>query len=98
MPKTTKRLKEEVAELDEYVIRNERNIKKLKELYERAVDINKHFTDRIKAMKKEIFDLERGMYDIRELRETCHSWVDEESVINKNTSLKRLKRLKSKIY
>ena len=33
MSKTTKRLKEEVAELDEYVIRNERNIKKLKELY-----------------------------------------------------------------
>ena len=56
MSKITKRLKEEVAELDEYVIRNERNIKKLKELYERAVDINKHFTDRIKAMKKEISD------------------------------------------
>ena len=32
MSKITKRLKEEVAELDEYVIRNERNIKKLKEL------------------------------------------------------------------
>ena len=65
-------------------IRNERNIKKLKELYERAVNINKHFTDRIKAMKKEIFDLERGMYAIREVRETCPSWLDdEESVINK---------------
>ena len=61
MSKTTKRLKEEVAELDEYVIRNEKNIKKLKEEYERAVDINERFTDRIKAMKKEIFDLERGM-------------------------------------
>ena len=70
MSKTTKRLKEEVAELDEYVIRNERNIKKLKELYERAVDINKHFTDRIKAMKKEISDLERGMHDIHEVRGT----------------------------
>ena len=83
MSKITKRFKEEVAELDEYVIRNEKNIKKLKEEYERAVNINERFTDRIKAMKKEIFDLERGMYDIRELRETCHSWVDEESVINK---------------
>ena len=70
MSKITKRLEEEVAELDEYVIRNERNIKRLKELYERAVDINKHFTDRIKAMKKEISDLERGMHDIQEVRGT----------------------------
>ena len=77
MSKTTERLKEEVAELDEYVLRNERNIKKLKELYERAVDINKHFTDRIKAMKKEIFDLERGMYAIREVHETRSSWLDD---------------------
>ena len=84
MSKTTKRLKEEVAELDEYVIRNERNIKKLKELYERAADINKHFTDRIKAVKKEIFDLERGMYAIREVYETCPSWLnDEEFATNK---------------
>ena len=53
MSKITKRLKEEVVELNEYVIRNERNIKKLKELYERAVNINKCFTDRIKTIKKE---------------------------------------------
>ena len=84
MSKTTKRLKEEVIELDEYVIRNEKNIKKLKELYERAVNINERFTDRIKTMKKEIFDLERGMYAIREVRETCPSWLDDEkSAINK---------------
>ena len=82
MSKTIKRLKEEVVELDEYVIRNERNIKKLKEEYERAVDINKHFTDRIKAMKKEIFDLERGMYDIREVHETHSPFDDEEVAIN----------------
>ena len=67
--KLTKRLEEEVAELDEYVIRNERNIKRLKELYERAVDINKNFTDRIKAMKKEISDLEKGMFDICDVHE-----------------------------
>ena len=84
MSKTIRRIHEEVAELDKYDIRNEKNIKKLKELYERAVNINKHFTDRIKAMKKEIFDLERGMYAIREVRETCPSWLnDEESATNK---------------
>ena len=93
MSKITKRLKEEVAELDEYVIRNEKNIKKLKEEYERAVNINERFTDRIKAMKKEIFDLERGMYDIRELRETCHSWVDEESVINKKYVIEEIEEI-----
>ena len=93
MSKITKRLKEEVAELDEYVIRNEKNIKKLKEEYERAVNINERFTDCIKAMKKEIFDLERGMYNIRELRETCHSWVDEESVINKKYVIEEIEEI-----
>ena len=83
MSKTTKRIREEVAELDEYVIRNENNIKKLKEEYERAVNINKHFTDCIKAMKKEIFDLERGMHGIREVHETHPSpFDDEEFAIN----------------
>ena len=83
MSKTTKRIYEEVAELDEYVIRNEKNIKKLKEEHERAVNINKHFTDRIKAMKREIFDLERGMHGIRELYETYPSlFNDEEFAIN----------------
>ena len=78
MSETIRRIRDEVTELDEYVIRNEKNIKKLKEEYERAVDINKRFTDRIKAMKKEIFDLERGMYAIREVRETRSSWLDDE--------------------
>ena len=83
MSKTTKRIYEEVAELDEYVIRNEKNIKKLKEEYERAVNINKHFTDRIKAMKREIFDLERGMHGIREVYETYPSlFNDEKFAIN----------------
>ena len=86
MSKITKRLKEEVVELNEYVIRNERNIKKLKELYERAVNINERFTDRIKTIKKEIFDLERGMCAIREVRETCPSFLDDEkSAMNNET-------------
>ena len=67
--KITKRLREEVDELNKYVIKNERNIKKLKEIYETAVDVNKHFTDRIKAMKKEIYDLEIGMHGIRDVNE-----------------------------
>ena len=78
MSKASKRIYEEVAELDEYVIRNEKNIKKLKEEYERAVNINKQFTDRIKAMKREIFDLKRGMRGIREVHETPPSLFDDE--------------------
>ena len=76
--KITKRLREEVDELNEYVTRNERNIKRLKEEYERAVNINKHFTDRIKAMKKEIYDLNRGIWDIRDMPEAHPSLLDEE--------------------
>ena len=85
-----RRIREEVTELDEYVIRNEKNIKKLKEEYERAVNINERFIDRIKAMKKEIFDLERGMNGIREVHET-YSPFDEEFAINATyaSSLKR---------
>ena len=75
--KIIKRIHEEVAELDEYVIRNERNIKNLKEQYEKAVNINERFTDRIKAMKKEILDLKRGMYGIRDVYEICTSWCDD---------------------
>ena len=82
MSETIRRIRDEVTELDEYAIRNEKNIKKLKEEYERAVNINKRFTDRIKAMKKEIFDLERGMDGIREVHETYSPFDDEEVAIN----------------
>ena len=75
--KIIKRIHEEVAELDKYVIRNERNIEKLKEQYEKAVNINERFTDRIKAMKKEILDLERGMYGMHDVREIFTSWCDD---------------------
>ena len=82
MSERIKRIHEEVTELDQYVIRNEKNIKKLKEEYERAVNINERFIDRIKAMKKEIFDLERGMGGIRDAREAYSVFDDEESAIN----------------
>ena len=75
--KIIKRIYEEVAELNEYVIRNERNIKKLKEQYEKAVNINERFTDRIKAMKKEILDLERGIYGIRDVQD-IFTWCNDE--------------------
>ena len=90
--KIIRRILEEVTELEEYVIRNERNIKKLKEQYEKAVNINERFTDRIKAMKKEIFDLERGMYGIREVHETCPSWCDDEEFAINATYAAPLKR------
>ena len=80
MYKTIRRIREEVPELDEYVIGNEKNIKKLKEEYERAININKRFTDCIKAMKKEIFDLERGMHGIHDVHETYPSPFDDEEV------------------
>ena len=75
--KIIKRINEEVAELHKYVIKNERNIEKLKEQYEKAVKINERFTDRIKAMKKEVLDLERGMYGIRYVQEITPSWCDD---------------------
>ena len=71
--KITKRLREKVDELNEYVTRNEGNIKRLKEEYEITVNINKHFTDRIKAMKKEIYHSER-----RDMTEAHPSLLDEE--------------------
>ena len=78
MSKITKRIYEEMAELDKYVERNEKNIKELKGAYERAVNINKNFTDRIKAMEKEVFDLEKGMSGIRRVWDTYPSLYNEE--------------------
>ena len=83
MNERIKRIREDVTELDQYVIRNEKNIKKLKEKYERAVTINERLIGRIKAMKKEIFDLERGQFGIREVHEEPYTlFDDEESAIN----------------
>ena len=65
MSERIKRIRKDITELDEYIKRNERNIKKLKEQYEKAVKINERFIDRIKAMEKEAFDLEVGMCGIR---------------------------------
>ena len=76
--KIIKRINEEVAGLDEYVKRNERNIKKLKEQYEKAVKINERFTDRIKAMKKEALDLEIGIYGIYDVQEIFSYCDDKE--------------------
>ena len=76
--KIIKRINEEVAELDKYVIKNKENIEKLKEQYEKAVKINERFTDRIKAMKKEVLDLEKGMYGIRYVQDIFPSWCNDE--------------------
>ena len=67
--KIIKRIDEEVAELDERLKRNERNIEKLKEQYEKAVKINESFKERIKAMKKEALDLRRGIHSICDAQE-----------------------------
>ena len=64
-----KRIDKDITELNEHVQRNERNIKKLKEQYEKAVKINERFIDRIKAMEEEVRDLERGMFSIRHVED-----------------------------
>ena len=78
MDERIKRIREDVTELDQCVIRNEKNIKKFKKKYERAVNINERLIDRIKAMKREIFDLERGQYE-----EPYAEPDDEEDVIKR---------------
>ena len=78
MTERIKRICEDINELDEYVRRNERNIKKLKEQYEKAIKINERFMDRIKAMEKEELDLERGMCGIRHVEDIVPSWRDDE--------------------
>ena len=84
MDERIKRIHEDVTELDQHVIRNKKNIKKLKKKYERAVNINERLIDRIKAKKREIFDLERGQYDICEVNEEPHAEPgDEEDVIKR---------------
>ena len=69
MTERIERIRKDVTELDKYVIRNKEIIKKLKEQYERAVNINKRLIGRIRAMKKEIIDLKRGQYGICEVYE-----------------------------
>ena len=64
MSERIKRIYKDITELDEYVERNKKSIEKLKEQYEKAVKINEHFIDRIKAMEEEVRDLEKGMYGI----------------------------------
>ena len=44
--------------------KNKEDIKKLKEQYENAVKNSERFIDRIKAMKEEVRDLEKGMFAI----------------------------------
>ena len=78
MGERIKRIRKDITELDEYVKRNERNIEKLKEQYEKAVKINERFIDLIKAMEKEVLDLERGMCGIRHVQDIISSWCDDE--------------------
>ena len=69
MAERVERIRKDIIELDESVVRNKKIIKKLKEQYERAVNINKRLIDRIREMKEEIIDLERGQCGIREVFE-----------------------------
>ena len=78
MTERIKIIRKDITELNEYVERNKRNIAKLKEQYEKAVKINERFTDRIKAMRKEVFDLEGGMCGIRQVEDIISSWFDDE--------------------
>ena len=77
MSERINRIRKDINELDEYVRRNERNIKKLKEQYEKAVKINERFIGRIKAMEEEELDLERGMCGIRNVEDIIPSWCND---------------------
>ena len=65
MAERIKRIREDITELDKYVVKNKGIIKELKEQYERAVNINERLIGRIRAMEKEIVDLERGQYGLQ---------------------------------
>ena len=78
MAERIKRIHKDIIELNEYVERNKRNIAKLKEQYEKAVKINERFTDRIKAMRKEAFDLDGGMCGIHQVEDIISSWFDDD--------------------
>ena len=77
MSERIKTIRKDITELDQYARRNKENIEKLKEQYEKAVKINERFIDRIKAMEKEVFDLERGMCGIRHVECINRSWFDD---------------------
>ena len=78
MGERIKTILKDINELNEYAQRNERSIKKLKEQYEKAVKINERFIDRIKAMKEEVNDLERGIHCcLRHAEDMFPSWFDD---------------------
>ena len=76
MSERINRIRKDITELDEYSRRNKESIEKLKEQYEKAVKINECFIDRIRAMEKEFFDLERGMCGICKV-ECINPWYDD---------------------
>ena len=59
MSKTSKRIYEEVAELEQYVAANEEKLKRLRDECETAENISKTFINYIKEKKKEIFILKK---------------------------------------
>ena len=67
MAERIRRIRKDITELNEYVKENKEIIKELKEQYERAVNINECLIGRIRAMEKEIVDLERGQYGLQNL-------------------------------
>ena len=77
MSERIKTIRKDITELDQYARRNKESIEKLKEQYEKAVNINECFIDRIRAMEKELFDLERGMCGIHH-SECINRWFDDE--------------------
>ena len=60
MSKTSKRIYEEVAELEQYVAANEEKLKRLRDECEKAENISKTFINYIKEKKKRNFYFEKS--------------------------------------
>ena len=85
MSERINRIRKDITELDEYVKKNKEDIKKLKEQYERAVNINERLIGRIRAMEKEIVDLERGQYGLQNV--TFHEYANIKALDSKYAEL-----------
>ena len=85
MSKTVKRIYEEVVELEQYVAANEKKLKRLRDECEKAENISKTFINYIKEKKKEIFIMEKVMYE-SPLTEARFETFDKELESALNTS------------
>ena len=88
MSKTSERIYEELAELEQYIAANEKKLKRPRDECEKAENISKTFINYIKEKKKEIFILKKVMFQSH-LPATRFETFDEEleSALNASYSI-----------